>query len=120
MKREVNLDPYPIISRISHYDYHTLENYTSVIFDCDGHIFFIIDEVQKLEDVSQMPDYIKSDWIKYNKKSISISEINKHIHFYNTEIEKNTWGIDGENEMGEYLENLISIRRDLIIKGIIS
>ena len=35
MKREVNLDPYPIISRISHYDYQTLENYTSVIFDCD-------------------------------------------------------------------------------------
>jgi hypothetical protein len=120
MKREINLDPYPIISRISHYDYHTLENYTSVIFECDGHNFFINDEVQKLEDVSQMPDYIKLDWIKYNRKSLGISEINKHVEFYNKEIVRESWSNDAIEEMQEYLDKLISIRRDLILKGIIS
>lgn len=119
MNREINLDPYPIISRISHYDFHTLINFTSVIFEVDGNIFFINDDVQKLEDVSQMPDYIKQDWIKYNKKSISISEINKHIEFYNRQLQSESWTIDVEIEIENYLKSMIEIRRDLIINGIV-
>ena len=124
MKREINLDPHTIISKISHYDFHTLENYASIIFEYESQIVFIRDSVQKLEDVSQMPQYIKEDWIKYNKKNIGISELNKHVEFYNRQLESasTTIGFTPElqNEIEEYLTKILSIRRDLILKGLIS
>ena len=60
-------------------------------------------------DVSQMPIYIKEDWIKYNKKSVSLSLLNEQI-------KKLTNDFD---QFEEELNLLKSLRRDLIIKGII-
>jgi hypothetical protein len=124
MKREINLDPYPVISVISHYDFRTLENYASIIFEYEGQIVFIRDSVQKMEDVSQMPKYIKEDWIKNSKKNIGISELNKHVEFYNKQLDSASSSIgfspELKYEIEEYLTKILSIRRDLILKGLIS
>jgi type I restriction-modification system DNA methylase subunit len=57
-----------------------------------------------------MPIYIKEDWIKYNKKELSISLINEQIKKINNEF----------NQFEEELGLLYSLRRDLILKGLIS
>jgi len=56
-----------------------------------------------------MPLYIKEDWIKYNKKSLSLSLLNEQI-------KKLT------NQYDQFEEELLllkSLRRDLIIKNIL-
>ena len=93
-------------SKINNY---SLDNYFTVLIEKDGEYFFIVEEEQKLFDVSQMPNYIKEDWIKYNKKSVSLSLLNEQI-------KKLTNDFD---QFEEELNLLKSLRRDLIIKGII-
>jgi hypothetical protein len=56
-----------------------------------------------------MPNYIKEDWIKYNKKDVSLSLLNEQI-------KKLTNDYD---QFEEELSLLKSLRRELIINGII-
>jgi hypothetical protein len=118
MERKINLSPYSEISYLVNYQHHTLTKMASVIFEKDLDYFFLDDELEKIYDISQMPDYIKSDWIKYNKKEITVSVLNKHIAYYSKFIKDNysETEVDSTNEL---LITLKSIRRDLIIKGII-
>ena len=109
MKREINVSPWKHITTTSKINNYSLDNYFTILIEKDGEYFFIVEEEQKVFDISQMPIYIKEDWIKYNKKSISLSLINEQIKkltndFYQFEDE---------------LSLLKSLRRDLIIKGII-
>jgi len=56
-----------------------------------------------------MPNYIKEDWVKYNKKSLSLSLLNEQIK-----------KLTNDNDQFEDELNLLkSLRRELIIKGII-
>ncbi len=109
MKREINVSPWNHITTSHKVEHHTLAEIFTILIEKDGEYFFLIEEVEKIYDISQMPDYIKEDWIKYNKKSLSLSLINEQIKkltndFYQFEDE---------------LSLLKSLRRDLIIKGII-
>ena len=113
MERKINLSPFLEVSILINYDHHSLNRMTSVIFQNESGYFHIEDELEKVYDVCQMPDYIKLDWINYNKKSISIPVINKHIAYYTK-----TYKDNYDNE--ELLIALKSIRRELIINGIIS
>lgn len=109
MKREINVSPWNHLTTTHKVDHHTLAEIFTILIEKDSEYFFLIEEVEKIYDISQMPDYIKEDWIKYNKKSLSLSLINEQIKkltndFYQFEDE---------------LSLLKSLRRDLIIKGII-
>lgn len=110
MKREINVTPWKHITTTSKINNYSLDNYFTVLIEKDGDYFFIVEEEQKLFDVSQMPIYIKEDWIKYNKKELSISLINEQIKKINNEF----------NQFEDELGLLYSLRRDLILKGLIS
>lgn len=111
---KLNFDNYKVISYVSKYDY-SFKVVTSVIIeDNRGDYLFITDDRDKIKDVLQMPYYIKEDWINYNKKSLNIKTINEHIK----NLEENLIR-DLNNLHQKKMDNLKSIRRDLIIKDII-
>jgi hypothetical protein len=120
MERKINLSPFLEVSILINYDHHSLNRMTSVIFQNESGYFHIEDELEKVYDVCQMPDYIKLDWINYNKKSISIPVINKHIAYYTKLDKKNKFDAYQDSyDNEELLISLKSIRRELIINGII-
>ena len=104
------------ISKITEYDHHTLICIATIIYEDSGDYFYIKDDINKIDDVSKMPTYIKEDWLNYNKKPLDISIINRQIKNLEIIIEKRR-PYDPKDE--DKLITLKSIRRDLIIKGII-
>ncbi len=109
MKREINVSPWNHLTTTSKINNYSLDNYFTILIERDGEYSFLVEEEQKIFDISQMPKYIKEDWIKYNKKSLSLSLINEQI-------KKLTNDFD---QFEEELTLLKSLRRDLIIQGII-
>jgi uncharacterized alpha-E superfamily protein len=79
MKREINVNPWNHITTTSKINNYSLDNYFTILIEKDGEYSFIVEEEQKVFDISQMPNYIKEDWIKYNKKPVSLSLLNEQI-----------------------------------------
>jgi hypothetical protein len=79
MKREINVSPWKHITTSHKIDHHSLDEIFTILIEKDGEYYFIVEECQKVFDISQMPNYIKEDWIKYNKKSLSLSLLNEQI-----------------------------------------
>lgn len=109
MKREINVSPWNHITTTSKINNYSLDNYFTVLIEKDGEYSFIVEEEQKVFDISQMPNYIKEDWIKYNKKSLSLSILNEQIKKYSNDYD----------QFEDELSLLKSLRRELILKGII-
>ncbi len=109
MKREINVSPWNHLTTTSKINNYSLDNYFTILIERDGEYSFLVEEEQKIFDISQMPNYIKEDWIKYNKKTLSLSLINEQI-------KKLTNDFD---QFEEEITLLKSLRRDLIIQGII-
>jgi hypothetical protein len=109
MKREINVSPWNHITTSQKTDNHTLDEIFTILIEKDGEYFYIVEECQKVFDISQMPIYIKEDWIKYNKKYLSLSLLNEQIKRYTNDFD----------QFEEELSLLKSLRRDLIIKKII-
>lgn len=109
MKREINVSPWSHVTTTQKIDHHTLDEVFTILIEKDGDYYFIVEECEKVFDVSQMPNYIKEDWINYNKKTLSLSLLNEQIKKYT-------------NDFGQFedeLNLLKSLRRDLIINGIV-
>ena len=121
--RKINLFPWEKISITSEIEHHTLIDVATIIIFKDDEYYFIQDDIEKVRDVSIMPQYIKEDWINYNRKELNMFVINKHIKEYESKLKKsvefNSVKTDKERELEEKLNLLKSLRRDLIIKGII-
>ncbi len=109
MKREINVSPWNHITTTSKINNYSLDNYFTILIEKDGEYFFLVEEEQKVFDISQMPNYIKEDWIKYNKKSLSLSILNEQIKKYSNDYD----------QFEDELSLLKSLRRELILKGII-
>jgi len=109
MKREINVSPWNHITTTSEINNYSLDNYLTILIEKDGEYFFIVEEEQKIFDISQMPLYIKEDWLKYNKKSLSLSLLNQQIKKLTNQYD----------QFEEELSLLKSLRRDLIIKNIL-
>jgi hypothetical protein len=109
MERTINVSPWNHITTTSKINNYSLDNYFTILIEKDGEYFFLVEEEQKVFDISQMPNYIKEDWIKYNKKSLSLSILNEQI-------KKLTNDYD---QFEDELSLLKSLRRELILKGII-
>ena len=122
MNREINLKPWNQVCLITKYEHHTLINNTTVLIENSGDYFYIHDDIEKVIDVSQMPEYIKGDWINYNKKPLNISVLNQMIKDYEHRInfERPYLEIEPKSDELEDLINLLkSLRRDLIINKVI-
>jgi hypothetical protein len=76
-----------------------------------GGYFFINDDYDKIYDVLNMPIYIKNDWIKYNIKKLDLPTLNNHIKYYEL--------VEENDNILKIKSILYSIRRNLIIEGII-
>ena len=109
MERKINLYPWKEITVSTKIDNHTLLGIFTILIEKDGEYFFIIDDVEKIFDVSQMPNYIKEDWIKYNRKKLSISVINEQINKLNND----------HDLFIDEINLLKSLRRGLIINGVL-
>lgn len=123
MDRKINLDVINIdyISISSLIDLESLVEVTTIIFDSCGDLYYIVDDIEKIKDVSSMPSYIKEDWVNENKIPIDISVLNNQINKFSIEVEDEKSRLlesnyhDSLKEKMLTLDNLISIRRDVII-----
>jgi hypothetical protein len=109
MKRTIDVSPWNHITTTSKINNYSLDNYFTILIEKDGEYFFLVEEEQKVFDISQMPNYIKEDWIKYNKKSLSLSILNEQIKKLSNDYD----------QFEDELSLLKSLRRELILKGII-
>jgi len=114
--RVINLSPYKPISITQKTLHHTLVDEATIIIEYGDDYFVIQDDIEKIKDVSQMPNYIKEDWIKYNRKELTNQILDWHIYHY-TELFESNYPPDKEVE--DTLSLLKSIKRHQIIKKII-
>lgn len=125
MDRGIVLSPWKLVSITTNYEHHTLIEKASIIINNGDDYFYLHDDIEKIEDVSSMPHYIKEDWVKYNKKELDMITLNIHIKQYEDRlksiIESKTlpFNLDNEKDLEETIQLLKSLRRELIIKGII-
>ena len=119
MEREINLSPWKSIYLFTKYDFHTLINYATIIIQnpSDDYFYFYHD-IEKIIDVSLMPNYIKEDWLNYNKKELNILVLNACIKDCQEKLEVVT-NQEKERSYKKTLETFKSIRREIILKGII-
>ena len=124
MDRNINLSPWEEVSIITNFEHHTIiEKASIIIINTNDDYFYVHDDIEKIRDVSLMPPYIKEDWINYNKKDLDMITLNFHIKEYEDKLRKsidnNPVKSDKEKELEETIQVLKSLRRELIIKGII-
>lgn len=108
MKRGIELSPWKLITKTTKIDIY-LDNYLTLLIENNGEYFFIVEEEQKIFDISQMPQYIKKDWLDYNKKCLSLLLINEQIKKLKIELD----------QFEEEINLLKSLRDDLITKNIL-
>jgi hypothetical protein len=124
MNRDINLKPWNEVCLITKYEHHTLINNATVLIENSGDYFYIHDDIEKVKDVSQMPEYIKEDWINYNKKPLNIPVLNQMIKSYENQLIS---GLErpfsltepSDDELEDLINVLKSLRRDLIINKVI-
>jgi hypothetical protein len=91
------------------YDRMGFDKICDLIFhhpDDDKTYYYVKDKYDKVKDVSFMPNYIKEDWIKYNKKTLDIKTID---YFINKHLDESEFIIN----------ELKKIKRDMIINNIL-
>lgn len=64
---------------ISHIDMYKDHRKSSVIFEQDGEIWMLLEDIDILLDVVRMPSYIASDWLCANRKAAEEPELDAHI-----------------------------------------
>lgn len=121
MGEKINLDGWNIISHTHNYSRNPFSKISTIIIENNsGDYFFIQDEYDKIIDVTKMPDYIRKDWINYNKKDLTISLLNKQIRFCESYLEfSDNMSSKETGEIEETIKLLKYLRRNLIIKCII-
>lgn len=124
MNRDINLKPWNEVCLITKYEHHTLINNATVLIENGGDYFYIHDDIEKVKDVSQMPEYIKEDWINYNKKPLNIPVLNQMIKSYENQLNSGlerpfSLSEPSDDELEDLINLLKSLRRDLIINKVI-
>jgi hypothetical protein len=117
--RSINLSPWKEVSITKRMQHHTMIDVATVIIGSDGEFFYIHDDIEKIIDISCMPEYIKEDWINYNKKDLTIYIVEEHIRKY-VDLRDSEIYLEVANQTyDDVISELQSIKRDLIIKKII-
>lgn len=119
MERRINLSPWKFVYLFDKYSNQTLINYaTLIIQNPSDDYFYLYDDYEKILDISIMPDYIKEDWLNYNKKELNISVLNACVKDCNKKLDTIV-NIEEESFYREKVELFKLLRRDLILKGLI-
>jgi hypothetical protein len=107
--REINIKPWNHLTTTSEWNINEMKNILTLLIEKGGEYYFLVEWDEKIFDVSKMPNYIKEDWIKYNKKSVSLSLLNQQIKKLTNDYE----------QFDDELILLKSLRRELIISGVL-
>ncbi len=112
---------------IDWYENQTLKRLSHIIFKDSDNILILIDDSEKIVDVSKMPNYIQDDYVKYNSRDINYSDIDKLIKklewwcgFGNDETSGQMPSLDQYDEYMEKIQILKNIKRDIKIKKLLS
>jgi len=117
--RTINLSPWKEISTTRKMQHHTMIDVATIIIGQNDYYFYIQDDIEKIIDVSCMPNYIKEDWILYNKRELTINVVEGHIRKY-VDLRYSEVYLEVTNQTyDDVISELQSIKRDLIIKKII-
>jgi hypothetical protein len=120
-------EPYEYLLHVNEFDFQTQEKILYLIFRRDDRNLILLDTVEKFKDVDMMPDYIQKDWLHYNSRDISISDIQKvrKVINYSLGLDDDPTGGRNTDEdtyelLNSYLKILKTIERDLKIKNLFS
>jgi len=121
MIREVNLLPWNALVVTSDFDKSEIKNIMLILAKIEDCYYYLEEWDEKIFDISQMPNYIKQDWLNHNKKPLSLKLLNKQVKNLLDLISRET-GIDVKKiiQLEEEIYLLKSLRSDLIIKGDVS
>lgn len=106
------IKPYNLISDNNSANY-MVSGLSNIIVELGSVFFYIEDYKEKMIDISKMPFYIRLDWLNYNKKELDLKTINQHIEYHKT---TSRWDGNDFIQDDTKISELISIRRDIIIK----
>lgn len=113
----LNLQPHcDIISFSRKTHHHTLTDEITIIIEIKDEYYILQDEYDKVFDVSKMPNYIKDDWINYNKKELSDKILIQHIKEYE---DRYNWQYPPSEQLKETLDKLKTIKRNQTIQKIL-
>jgi DNA topoisomerase VI subunit A len=116
MDRRLDLSPALEVSITKEWDRHQISQIATIIIEYNNEYFYIQEEMEKILDISQMPQYIKEDWIRYNKKDLTDKIIISHIKEYE-ELKESQW--PSEDAWDSALSRLKAIKRSEIIRKIL-
>lgn len=113
-----------LIISIDWYENQSLKRINHIVYKKDDSIVILIDDSEKIDDVSKMPYYIQEDYLKYNSREIEEKDINAII------LKLEWWcgvGTSGQMPSSEKYEEymgkiqvLKNIKRDIKIKKLLS
>ncbi len=83
MLSEFKISNLRIVSYSDTWNHHKIERKCNIIFELDNSYYYLIENMDKLVDVSNMPDYLQTEWFKYNKniltEGFTKSELDKQL-----------------------------------------
>jgi hypothetical protein len=109
----------------------SLKRLSHIISKSEDRILFLVDDSEKVDDVSKMPDYIQKDYVTYNSRDITEDNINMLIRklewwcgFGDDETSLLQYGkMPSSEKYEEYMgkiQVLKNIKRDIKIKKLLS
>ena len=115
------------IMSIEWYDKQSLKRLSHIITKSEDRILFLVDDSEKVDDVSKMPDYIQKDYVTYNSSDITEENLNMLIRklewwcgFGNDETSGQMPSSEKYEEYMDKIQVLKNIKRDIKIKKLLS
>ena len=115
------------IMSIDWYDNQSLKRFNHIVYKNNDNTVILIDDSEKINDVSKMPHYIQEDYLKYNSREIEEKDINfliKKLEWWCGMGNDETGGkMPSSEKYEEYMDKiqiLKNIKRDIKIKKLLS
>jgi len=104
---------------VEYYHVHSLSMILSIIYKKDDKFLIVVDNSDKIEDVSKMPSYIQDDYLKATSRPLIEEDIDNLIRVVDGQFRKNT--ITEQNDyFSEKLQKLKNLKREFRIKNLLS
>jgi aminoglycoside phosphotransferase family enzyme len=104
---------------VEYYHVHSLSMILSIIYKISDKFLIVVDNSEKIEDVSKMPSYIQDDYLKATSRPLIEEDIDNLIKVVDGQFRKNT--ITDQNDyFSEKLQKLKNLKREFRIKNLLS
>ncbi len=67
----ISIDGFRMVSYSDSLEHHTLIKKSSIIFELNGNYYYIVHDMDKLIEISNMPKYLQEEWFWMNKKVLT-------------------------------------------------